>query len=336
MKILYACFVLVLFSTTSHSQSIVATLEKTFKGINTIEIEGKYCNVEVTGASASDIHFKGEIRSSNHYFLNINHSVSGSTLKIWVDQPKSNPGNTTGKLIFRVPARTTLKINNSIGHAVVQGMTGKAHNITTTLGNITARNVAANLTTKTVSGSIVVSGLRGNLELNSKLGDHRFRDVTGVINALAGNGSISANGIRGNITTKTLRGYQRINNTNGQVNIESKEGDLSLNTVNGNVKAKSETGSIQIDQVTGAINLTSVTGNQSGKGNRLTGESSFISSSGNIHVQLNNAREGLSFFLSATSGHLKAKGTIGRRTLVIDNGGIKVTGKSGAGSQTYY
>ena len=335
MKLMWLLFGLLL-SINGKAQSIVTTFEKPFSGITTVEIEGSYCNVEVNEISTSEVRLKGEIRSSNHYYLNIHHSVNGSTLKVWVDKPKSNPGDTKGTLVFMVPRRTKVNINNTNGHVLVQSLSGNKHSINTTLGKVTIRNCTSSFWVKTISGSVNASGLKGNLDLTSRLGDHVFKSVTGLVNVKSGNGSLSANGINGNLTTTTTSANQRINNVNGRVDCEAKDGDIALNGVTGNVNAKTVAGDIKIDQVTGALTITSVTGHQTGKGIRLTGHSTFNSSSGNVYLQLSNPKEKLSFYLSSTSGHLKAKGREGRRNLVMDNNGIKVTGKTGAGSQNYY
>ncbi len=320
-----------------NSQSIVASLEKTFTGITNIEIEGYYCNVEVSGSSsASEVHFKGELFSSVHYYLNIHESVNGNTLKIWVDRPKSNPGNTRGVLTLTVPSRTRLNINNTNGKVLIQNMAGDMHQVVTTLGAVTIRNVRSNISLQTVSGGSGINGLTGDLELATRLGEHIIKNVTGNLVLNAQNGNISVSEVKGKVNATTTLGKQSMQRISGNIEMESKEGDLTLNGITGNVIATTESGSLSLNNAVGAFQLSSVVGSQSGKGNRLTGDSSFTSMSGSINMQLLNAKQQLSFYLTATSGVLKAKGSTGRRNLVVDNGGIRVTGKSGAGNQTYY
>ncbi len=336
IRTFYLLIGLILTSVSVKSQSIVASLEKSFSGITNIQVEGYYCNVEVIGsASASGVHFKGELYSSNHYYLNIHESVSGSTLKIWVDTPKGDPGNTKGQLTFTVPSRVKLDVENTIGNVLVQNMSGTAHKIVTTLGKTTVTNVNAGLNIQSVSGGVTINELRGNLDLTTRLGEHVIKNVTGDVNITNANGNIGINGVKGNVVAKTTRGRQGIQHITGMVDVESEEGDLTLNGITGNVNATSKSGDIVINQVTGVLKLNTVIGHQNGKGNRLTGDSSFTSSSGNINLQFLNTKEQLSFYLTTTSGKLNAKGRIGRRNLVVDNGGIRVTGKTSAGSQTY-
>jgi len=327
---------LLILPVLSHAQAVVATLEKTFSGINRIEIEGDYCDVEVSGSATSEVRFKGEIRSADHYYLNIHTSENGGLLKIWVDHPKSNPGRTAGDLILTVPNRAAVEITNANGSLVLENMSGNAYNLTSTLGKITARNISANLTIQSTSGSVQVSGIKGDVKSTNRMGEQTFTDLTGQLTAEAENGRIMAKSVTGKVLLNTTRGQQEISNVNGPVVVEAKEGKVVLNAITGNTKATTESGSIELNQVTGTLQLVSVTGSQSGKSVRLTGDSSFEASSGSINMQLTNAKEKLSFYLTATSGHLKAKGSIGRRNLVIDNGGIKITGKTASGSQTYF
>jgi len=335
-KLLLSLLSLLFLSTLSHAQAIVATLEKSFSGINTIQIEGDYCAVEVTGTTTSNVQFKGEIRSSDHYYLNIHHSVNGSTLKVWVDRPTSNPGRTKGQLTFMVPTRIAVTVKNANGSVLLENLSGDQYTLTTTLGKITTHNLSAQLVAHSTSGSVNVQGLKGDLESATRMGAQQLKNITGQVTATAETGSITANGINGNVTIHTTRGNQSLINISGHVSTEAIEGKLTLTDIKGNIKASTERGTMDLNQVTGALQLSSISGSQRGTNVRLTGDSSFESTSGSINMQLTNGQQELSFYLTATSGHLKAKGTIGRRNLVIDNGGIKVTGKTASGSQTYF
>lgn len=335
-RLLLSLLWLLTYPSILNAQAIVATLEKSFSGINSIQIEGDYCAVEVAGTTTSNVQFKGEIRSSDHYYLNIHHSVNGGVLKIWVDHPKTNPGNTKGQLTFMVPARTSVTVKNANGHVLLENLSGSQYTLTTTLGKITTRNLSAKLVTHSTSGSVVVQGLKGDLESTTRMGAHQLKDITGQVTATAETGNITASGINGNITLHTTRGNQSFNNINGHITTEAKEGNLTMAGIKGNIKAATERGTMELNQVTGTIQLNTISGSQRGTSVRLTGDSTFESTSGSINMQLTNGTQELSFYLTATSGHLKAKGTIGRRNLVIDKGGIKVTGKTASGSQTYF
>ncbi|MBI9065531.1 MAG: hypothetical protein JEZ14_26330 [Marinilabiliaceae bacterium] len=335
-KLLLSLLWLLTWPALPHAQAIVATLEKSFSGINSIQIEGDYCAVEVSGTTTSDVQFKGEIRSSDHYYLNIHQSVNGGVLKIWVDHPKTNPGNTKGQLTFMVPARTTVTVKNANGHVLLENLSGSQYTLTTTLGKITTRKLSAKLVAHSTSGSVNVLGLKGDLESTTRMGAQQLKDITGQVTATAETGTITASGINGNITLHTTRGNQSLNNISGHVTTEAKEGKLIMTGIKGNIKASTERGAMELNQVTGALQLSTISGSQRGTGVRLTDDSSFQSTSGTINMQLTNGKQELSFYLTATSGHLKAKGTIGRRNLVIDQGGIKVTGKTASGSQTYF
>jgi hypothetical protein len=160
----------------------------------------------------------------------------------------------------------------------------------------------------TSSGSQVVEGIESaRMVLKASSGD---------ILLLAGTGNVSAE-VTGNITARSSSGDQKYEN------------------VTGDIAAQSSSGKITIREQTGMLDLKATSGDLKGEGVRLTGNSSFATSSGRIEFDFSNPIEEISFDLSASSGSLRAGESRGEKRLVLQGGGIRIVGKSSSGDQTY-
>jgi len=170
----------------------------------------------------------------------------------------------------------------------------------------------------TSSGSQVVEGIESaRMVLKASSGDILLLAGTGNVSAEVSSGKISLSEVTGNITARSSSGDQKYEN------------------VTGDIAAQSSSGKITIREQTGMLDLKATSGDLKGEGVRLTGNSSFATSSGRIEFDFSNPIEEISFDLSASSGSLSAGESRGEKRLVLQVGGIRIVGKSSSGDQTY-
>ena len=334
-SILPVFVIALLFSCTTRAQEPVSSVEETFSNVTAIEVEGSFCTVEVLGTTGTDVHFKGEVLASEKYEIKIRHNVNGNTLRVWLDRPNNIRGNVKGKLAFKVPKNTDVSVENSSGSMRVEEIGQSNVKLVASSGSIQARNIASDLTVRASSGSLTIEGISGDLRAESSSGSQRINAIKGNVKTKVSSGSLKVNEVGGNADLSSTSGSQSIEKIDGNLWAQSSSGSLKISDVTGDVRGSSTSGSISLDRITGAIDLSSSSGSQKGTSIKLTGPSSFKASSGSVTMDLVNETEELSFNLSASSGSLNAKGSSGRKNLVIERGPIKVSGNASSGSQTY-
>ncbi len=317
------------------AQDAIDKVDETYSNVSTIEVEGSFCSVNVVGGSSSDVSFTGEILSSRDYDIKIRHNVSGETLRVWIDRPRSIRGNIKGKLEFSVPKNTNVLVDNSSGSVSVQDIGQSQVRLKASSGSVRARNINSDLSASASSGSLTIEEISGDLKAGTSSGSQRIRNVNGNVKTKASSGGIKVEGVGGDVDLSTSSGGQSIMMVSGNLWTEATSGSLNINDVTGDVKAGTSSGSIKLDRITGSVNLSSSSGSQRGTNIKLTGSSYFKASSGSVNMELLNDSEELSFSLSASSGGLNAKGSSGRKNLIIERGPIKVVGNTSSGSQNY-
>lgn len=316
------------------AQDVLDQVNESYKNIKDVEIEGSFCSVNINGGSGSEVTLTGEITGSNKYEVKIRHNVSGGTLRVWIDRPNSLR-NVRGKLELNVPKNTNVDVDNSSGSIYVSNLGQVVVKLEASSGSIKAQNIDSNVNASASSGSISTVDISGDVRANTSSGGQKHARIGGSLKAKASSGSIKVDGVEGEAEVQTSSGSQSINTIGSNLYAQASSGSIKISDVRGNVKANTSSGGLSLSNVTGALNLVSTSGSQRGSNIKLTGNSSFKSSSGSVSMDLTNDTEELSFALRASSGSLNAKGSSGRKNLVIERGPIRVTGTSSSGSQSY-
>jgi len=316
------------------AQDVIDQVSEKYNNITAVEVEGSFCSVSIIGGTGSDVDFKGEVLGSKKYDIKIRHNVSGGTLRVWIDRPNSLR-NVKGKLEFTVPTNTNIDVDNSSGSISVENIGQVVVALKASSGSVRARNIDSNLTAEASSGSIALADIKGDVRAVTSSGSQKHNNIGGNLKAKASSGSLKVEGVGGEAELGTSSGSQSINVIGNNLYAKSSSGSIKISDVTGDVKASATSGGIGLSKITGAVNLSTSSGSQRGTNMKLTGNSTFKSSSGSVSMELSNDAEELSFALTASSGSLSAKGSSGRKNLVIERGPIKITGVSSSGSQTY-
>ncbi len=284
------------------AQDLLSQLDLDEQGIETLEVEGKFLKVTVEGGDRSSVSVTGRIYGNKERYT-LRHQRTGSTLRVWVEvenKMKSwNNGNFKGSIACKVPRKTNLIVKNSSGSLDIDQISASTFRLGTSSGSIKAQNIQANGNYKSSSGSIRVSNVQGNIE------------------ALSSSGSQSWTNIDGNIITKASSGTIRFNNLKGDVKSVTSSGGMSVNNLDGTLDLSASSGSIR------------------GEGIQLKGDSRFKTSSGGIRISLKNSLSNLGFDLTASSGSIQVGGERHKKRYYTSQGGIKISGVSSSGSQSY-
>jgi hypothetical protein len=275
----------------------------TVAGIRSLEVEGAFFRVEVRGGAGTEVEARFEIPERlKARGVKVLHERRGSTLRVWVKRPPgllSTAALKTPELIFRVPARTDLRVDNSSGAVSVAGLETDRVSLELSSGRCEVEDVRASLEVTTSSGSQEIRNCDGDKDLRASSGKIQVREADGDIRAVTSSGSQTYSG------------------------------------VGGSIEAEASSGSISVTDQQGALDLRASSGSLRGEKITVSGASSFTTSSGSIDMDFENGLDDFKFDLRSSSGTIRVGGTRARGTVVTGSGPIRIKGASSSGSQTY-
>ena len=302
----------------STAQTVYAEVNTQFDGVERIEIEGRFVDVNIIGTDTDEVDLKGIIRGKlrGEKDFEFKHRQNGSLLKIWIEAPRSIIGRFEAKLTLKVPYSMDIDIHNSSGDVYIEEIAADKMKLVTTSGDVELKNIETQLTTSATSGDLEIDYLKGLIFSASTSGDQSFSHIRASVSARATSGDFIFFDIVGDINTRTT------------------SGDLQFENIDGRISNVSTSGDLTIDKAKTVLDLTVTSGDISGDGIELMGDSRFKSTSGDISIDFNNA-DTLSFDLKASSGDLRAGSRSADRKLYMKNGDIWIYGVSSSGNQNY-
>ena len=294
--------VLLLVSFSGVAQNILAKAELEAENVEEVRIDGSFVDVYVN--TGDRVYFKGEITGSgDEGDYRFETDIVGKTLVIRVDRKTNrswrNYRINESRIDLTITDGVKLDIDNSSGDINVANLRASSSNIEATSGDITLRSIVANLNVETSSGDIDIDGLTGDSEIESTSGD------------------------------------QEIYNSRGNIETRASSGDITVSGFNGKIEIQATSGDVDVRKGVGALKIRTSSGEIDGYGIEANDNCYFDATSGNIEIDFINDLDELSFDLTATSGDLEVGNRSGEKRLVIDRGGIKVTGTTSSGDQEY-
>jgi hypothetical protein len=349
MKKLLLISVITIISLASVAQQQVT---KTFSNVNSIDVEGTFCDVVIKAVPGNTVKLLGSINTRED--RPIRFSQSGSNVKIWVESRGDRHSDThglgiieeillsifdgnysyEGLLELEVPINANILVNNSSGSITASDLAGNNISLNATSGRIRCANILSSLNVKTSSGAIDVHKVKGNIYSKSLSGSQKISEIAGSLNSSASSGSISIDKVYGSSHVSSLSGSVKVFNLSSKLYASSSSGMILIDNVEGNIEASSLSGGIKLKDVRGALKLKTTSGSIKGESINLTNSSTFSSLSGTISMSLINADK-FSYDLEAGSGRLKALGHSGNKKLLVIKDQIWVKGRSSSGSQTF-
>jgi DUF4097 and DUF4098 domain-containing protein YvlB len=316
-------------SSCSRTPSTVAVgayadvVEETFEysGVDKLQVEGIFFAVEVSGYTGDAVEGRIAIPQTLYDgdYIEVVHSQSGGVLKVEVKKKRATIPSFPGAAVINIRAPRDITIN-----------------LTTSSGKITAGQFETDtVRLKSSSGKIKAKDLSARIEISSSSGSQDIQQCEGTLNIESSSGRISVRDVAGNVSVESSSGSQTFAEIDGNIKAKSSSGRQSYETIVGDIKAETSSGSITINEQTGELDLSATSGKLNGHSVKLTGNSSFQTSSGRISFEFENDFEDFSFDLQSSSGMLRVGESRVKGTLKMGSGPIKITGKSSSGSQEY-
>lgn len=294
--------VLALFTLSVSAQNLLAKSELDAENVDEVRVEGSFIDVYVT--KGDKVSFKGEIwGSGDEDDYRFDTDIVGSSLVIKVIRNTNSSWKSykinESRIDITIVDGVSLDIDNSSGDINVANVRASESRFEASSGDITLKSIVANLKVETSSGDIAIDGLMGDSDIESTSGDQKLYNLKGDIETRASSGDIT------------------ISDFDGSLQLQATSGDIDIRGGIGRIKAKTSSGEIEGNDIT------------------LTGNAYFNATSGNIEMDFTNDIDDLSFDLTATSGDLEVGSKSGEKRLVIDRGGLKITGVTSSGDQEY-
>lgn len=305
MKTIYSklslAIAMLLISVAAFAQNVVVDTKKSYPGIRKIEVESGWLNVTYKGGTSAAVNVEAYLES-NDSDQDIVFVTVGDVLKITHTKKQNNynwNSKNKGYINITGPEAIALDLKGSSGNISVEKVKNENTFLKVSSGNITATNLAGNLTIRASSGNLNVSNLEGNINAGITSGNANFNSVKGNLDYESTSGSLEANDISGEINVGLTSGNAKLNNI-GKLG--------SIRFTSGNIRA-----------------------NNAGLGENTN----FNGTSGNFNIQTPSNLKEFNFSLKASSGNLKVGGINTGKTLEIENGsGPWVRGNISSGNIT--
>jgi DUF4097 and DUF4098 domain-containing protein YvlB len=305
-KLVFLTLVALMLTSSFITLEVLADpVEETFEysGVDELQVDGRFFTVEVSGHTGDAVEGRIVIPENLHEgnYVEVVHSKSGGVLEVEVEKLKATipPVSEKALISIRAPRDIAIKLVTSSGSITVERFETDTIRLKSSSGKIKARDLSARIDIASSSGSQDIQQCKGTLIVKSSSGRISVRDVT------------------------------------GNMSVESSSGSQTYEEMDGNIRAKSSSGRITINKQTGVLDLKATSGKLEGQEVKLTGDSSFQTSSGRISFEFENDFDDFSFNLQSNSGVLRVGESRVKGTLILGNGPIKITGNSSSGSQEY-
>ncbi|SFD74538.1 DUF4097 family beta strand repeat-containing protein [Thermophagus xiamenensis] len=316
----------------TNSQQLIDHIDTTFGDIEKITVEGFICDIRVEPGNSNEVHLKGEIRSTrNTPDLTILTDRKGNELKVWIEHKNITRGSIQGFLNFTAPSNVVLDLNTVSGDINVINIVSDNAQLNTVSGDISISGAGAGTDIKTVSGNIHASEIGGPLSAHAVSGDMKIENIKGPFNGRSTSGNFYFNMIEGKCSATSTSGDIIAGNLLNGAEFKSTSGDIKISVLKGNLFTKTTSGDVKLSDITGSVELWTTSGDQKGENIMILDSGSFNSISGDIYIDLDNALEELSFWLTSQSGDIKAGNMNGEKNLQIEKGRIRIKASSTSG-----
>jgi hypothetical protein len=239
----------------------------------------------------------------------------------------------------------SITVHNIEGAVTINGGNGAvtladapSATVTTSFGNVDARNVRGDLSIHDNNGNVDVSTIGGSLNISDSFGNVTFTDVKGHVDCTDNNGRIAANNLAGAaVTLRDSFGNLDLENISGSLDAKTSNGKVTVRDARGNVTLESSFGAIEASNIpkgiraitgNGAITLTDIGADAYAKtsfgailAERINGN--FTAEDSNGSVTARNVRGDASVNTSFSGVTLESVG--GKIRVDNQNGGIYVT-----------
>lgn len=287
LKFLSLSLTFVFLATFSFAQNVLVDVNKSYPGINRLEVEGGWLDVSYEGGSGSDVQVEAYL-ASNDDDQDIVFVTVGNVLKIKYERSSRNMtwSNSQNKGYIKIKGPESIEINfrNSSGNTSVKNISSEETNM------------------KVSSGKISAEGIDGDLKIG------------------ATSGRLIVNDVSGNVTASLTSGNAEINQVSGDVDYKSTSGSLNASQIDGELNVEFTSGRAVLENIALLGTLKFTSGSIRAEEAGLGPNTSFSGSSGNFKIQTYSSLQDFNYDLSSSSGSLKVGDRKTSKKLEIDNG----------------
>jgi DUF4097 and DUF4098 domain-containing protein YvlB len=265
-KILFLTLIALMLASSFIVFEVLADLvEETFEysGIDELQVDGMFFTLEVSGHTGDSVEGRIAIPQNLHEgnYVEVVHTKSGGVLEVEVKKLKATipPVSEKALISIRAPRDITINLMTSSGNLAVERFETDTIRLKSSSGKIKAKDLSARIDIASSSGSQDIQQCKGTLTVKSSSGRISVRDVV------------------------------------GNMSVESSSGSQTYREIDGNIRVKSSSGRITINKQMGALDLRTTSGRLEGHEVKLTGDSSFQTSSGRISFEFKNDLDDFSF-----------------------------------------
>lgn len=194
-----------------------------------IEIYNTAGSIEVRGWDRSAVQVTGTLGDAVKELIV---ERDGNDVLIRVEVPRRNRGDTDAELLIRVPEKSAVEVSGVSTDIDVSGVLGELA-LESVSGDIDASGVADDVEAESVSGDITIQG-------DGAEGDFEAASVSGDIEVTGLSGSVHAESVSGDVDVQGGT-YQEVHfeAVNGDLTFKgalAPDGELSMESVNGSVE----------------------------------------------------------------------------------------------------
>ncbi len=218
----------------------IRTFEKeyTVSGPVTLDIQNGSGDIHIAVAGDGRVRVKGEVRFLEYLLATGPHrradeiaqkppiTQSGDLLRI-VRPDSSSSGTARINYTIEVPGKTEVRLRNTSGDVVIQGVEGP-------------------LNLDTSSGDVQISNIRQRVDIGVGSGDVTVRGIQADLTASARSGDIELNSVSGDIRVETSSGDIRIDRPGGKVQARATSGDVEVDGVSADLRVNTGSGDCRI------------------------------------------------------------------------------------------
>jgi lia operon protein LiaG len=277
-----------IFPSCGYSQMETAVdLEKSFSGIEEIEINGGFLEVTYEGReNDSEVFLNAYLESNRKEDYDIVYRVDGRKLKVELKRLQGSGGNNrnSGFISLTGPENVRLNVTNSSGRMFISGLSNREASFKCSSGRIDLKNLMVD-----------------NIKINASSGKIDGYLLGGNVNCTISSGSVNLEKVDGNVTLKGSSGRFTVKEVQGKVNTSMSSGNVTLENIHELGNASVSSGRIK------------------GSGVGLGRDTDLKTSSGSITLQTNDDLDDYNFDLTGSSGTLTVGNQKGKKKMNIDN-----------------
>jgi len=163
-------------------------------------------------------------------------------------------------LAVKVPKKSSLSINNRNGSVEVSDLVGD-QNIDNGFGLTALRRISGTIQIKSRNDTVIVEDITGNATIDNQFGNVEARRVAGRLDVDHRNGEVDVEGIKGDAKVNSEFGSINATDIQGALTVEARMTSVEALRVENNVTVETQFNYVKLEDVKGAVWVENSHGN---------------------------------------------------------------------------